>query len=85
MANLTVLYINSEAVIPAKAGIQIRNTGFRVKPGMTKKAKELLIHYTRKVLLWDQAPSPLPSPLACLREAASAKAGGEAKDGSIFQ
>jgi hypothetical protein len=52
---------------------------------MTKKAKELLIHYTRKVLLWDQAPSPLPSPLACLREAASAKAGGEAKDGSIFQ
>jgi hypothetical protein len=27
----------SEAVIPAKAGIQFRNTGFRVKPGMTNK------------------------------------------------
>ena len=33
----TLLYISSEAVIPAKAGIQFRNTGFRVKPGMTKK------------------------------------------------
>jgi hypothetical protein len=31
----TPLYIGSEVVIPAKAGIQIENTGFRVKPGMT--------------------------------------------------
>ena len=31
----TLLYINSKAVIPAKAGIQPINTGFRVKPGMT--------------------------------------------------
>jgi hypothetical protein len=46
--NLTLLYINSEAVIPAKAGIQPRNTGFRVKPGMTNKGKRFLIHYTRK-------------------------------------
>jgi hypothetical protein len=28
-----------EAVIPAKAGIQIENNGFRVKPGMTIKVK----------------------------------------------
>ncbi len=40
LTNLTLLYINSEAVIPAKAGIQIRNTGFRVKPGMTKRVKD---------------------------------------------
>jgi hypothetical protein len=44
---LTLLYISSEAVIPAKAGIQIENTGFRVKPGMTIKAKGLLTQYTR--------------------------------------
>ena len=31
----TLLYINSEAVIHAKMGIQLTNTGFRVKPGMT--------------------------------------------------
>ena len=31
---LTFLYTNSEAVIPAKAGIQLRKTGFpRVKYG----------------------------------------------------
>ena len=38
--NLTLVYINSEAVIPApyqvrgklQQGIQSRNTGFRVKP-----------------------------------------------------
>ena len=41
----TLLYISSEAVIPAKAGIQIENTGFRVKPGMTIKVKGLLTHY----------------------------------------
>jgi hypothetical protein len=53
----TLLYISSEAVIPAKAGIQIasgpegpmaqrENTGFRVKPGMTIKVKGLLTRYT---------------------------------------
>ena len=42
----TLLYINSEAVIPAEAGIQHRNTGFRVRPGMTNKVKGLLTHYT---------------------------------------
>jgi hypothetical protein len=44
--NPTLLYINSEVVIPAKAGIQPRNTGFRVKPGMTNKKKRELNHYT---------------------------------------
>ena len=43
----TLLYINSEAVIPAKAGIQLRKIGFRVKPGMTIKVKGLMTHYTR--------------------------------------
>jgi hypothetical protein len=37
VVNLTLLYINLDAVIPAKAGIQPRDTGFRVKPGMTMK------------------------------------------------
>jgi hypothetical protein len=32
-------YINSEVVIPAKAGIQIRKTGFRIKSGMTDYVK----------------------------------------------
>jgi hypothetical protein len=32
--NLTLLYINSGAIIPAKAGIQPTNSGFRVKPGI---------------------------------------------------
>ena len=43
----TLLYIISQAVIPVKAGIQFRNTGFRVKPGMTNKAKGLLTHPIR--------------------------------------
>jgi len=30
---------NYSVVIPAEAGIQLRNTGFRVKPGMTSKGK----------------------------------------------
>jgi hypothetical protein len=60
VVNLTLLYINSEAVIPAKAGIQPKNTGFPrikygaslVKPGMTNKGKTFLNHYTsRKNLL----------------------------------
>jgi hypothetical protein len=52
---LTLLYTNSGAVILAKAGIQLRNTGFPrikygaglVKPGMTNKGKGLLTHDTR--------------------------------------
>ena len=47
---LTLLYISSEDVIPAKAGIQIENTGFRVKPGMTIKVKGLLTQYIRVIL-----------------------------------
>jgi len=43
----TLLYINFGTVIPAKAGIQLTNTGFRVKPGMTINVKGLLMHYTR--------------------------------------
>jgi hypothetical protein len=35
VVNLTLLYFESKAVIPAKAGIQVGKTGFRVKPGMT--------------------------------------------------
>jgi hypothetical protein len=46
VVNLTLLYINFEPVIPAKAGIQPRNTGFRVKPGMTNEGKKFLNHYT---------------------------------------
>jgi hypothetical protein len=50
----TLLYVSSEAVIPAKAGIQFKNTGFPrvkhgaglVKPGMTIKVKELLTQYS---------------------------------------
>jgi len=43
---LTLFYINFEGVIPAKAGIQVRNTGFRVKPGITIKGKGFMTHYT---------------------------------------
>jgi hypothetical protein len=51
----TLLYINSEAVIPAKTGIQLTNTGFPrikygaslVKPGMTIEVKGLLRQYSR--------------------------------------
>jgi hypothetical protein len=43
-----LLYIISQAVIPAKAGIQFRSTGFRVKlPGMTNKVKGHLMHCTK--------------------------------------
>jgi hypothetical protein len=44
---ITLLYTDSEAVIPAKAEIQMKITGFRVKPGMTNKGKTFLNHYTR--------------------------------------
>jgi len=59
VARLTLLYINSKAVIPAPAfvgvnlsprrrgaEIQLKNTGFRVKPGMTNRGKRLVTHYT---------------------------------------
>jgi hypothetical protein len=49
VVNLRFLYIDSETVIPAKAGIQPRNTGFWVKPGMTNKGKRFLKHYTNMV------------------------------------
>ncbi len=42
VVNLTLLYIISEAVIPAP--YQVR--GRLVKPGMTKKVKRLLTQYT---------------------------------------
>jgi len=50
--DLTLLYINAEGVIPAKAGIQHRNTGFPrikygaglVKPGMTGNGKGFITH-----------------------------------------
>ncbi len=40
---------NSEAVIPAKAGIQCRKTGSRVKPGMTINGKGFMIHPIRSL------------------------------------
>ena len=42
----TLLYIHFGAVIPAKAGIQRRKTGFLVKPGMTNTVKKLMGHHT---------------------------------------
>jgi len=49
----TLLNISPEAVIPAKAGIQLRNSGFRVKSGMTIKIKGLLTQYAIVlVCLW---------------------------------
>ncbi len=53
--NLTLLYTDSEAVIPAKAGIQMKITGFRVNPGMTNKRKGLMIHDTsNQIITIDQ-------------------------------
>jgi len=46
----TLLYMIPEAVIPAKAGIQIEKNGFRVRPGMTIKVKGL---FTRYLKIWD--------------------------------
>ena len=40
IARPTFLNISSEVVIPAKAGIQFRYIGFRVKPGMTTKLRD---------------------------------------------
>ena len=50
----TLVYISYEAVIPAKAGIQFRKTGFRVKPGMTIKVKGLLTQYTKLKAVFRQ-------------------------------
>jgi len=36
------------------AGIQFKNTGFRVKPGMTTKTKRLLTYYTNSFLLGNK-------------------------------
>jgi hypothetical protein len=47
VVNLTLLYINSEAVIPAKPGIHLGKTGFLVKPGMTINVKGLLTYHIR--------------------------------------
>ncbi len=43
---LTFLYNDPKIVIPAKAGIQIENTGFRIKSGTTKCVKVFLKQYT---------------------------------------
>jgi hypothetical protein len=43
----TLLHINYETVIPVEMGIQLTNTGFRVKPGMTIEVKGLLRQYSR--------------------------------------
>jgi|GEM_PF-6402343 len=49
--NLTLLYIDFRTVIPAKAGIQFKNSGFRVRPGMTNKVKGFLTHRTIEKIL----------------------------------
>ena len=47
-----ILYIISEAVIPANAGIQIRKTEFQIKPGMTIICKVItsILHKQKHVL-----------------------------------
>jgi hypothetical protein len=47
VVNLTFLYSVLRTVIPAKAGIQIEKTGFRIKSGMTKNVKSYLNQYIR--------------------------------------
>jgi len=47
VVRLTLFYINFEGVIPAKAGIQLRNTGFRIKSGMTIKGNGFMMYYIR--------------------------------------
>jgi hypothetical protein len=39
VVNLTLLYVNSGVVIPAKAGIQLKKTRFRIRSGMTEYVK----------------------------------------------
>ena len=55
--NLTLIYNDLRAVIPAKAGIEIKKTGFRIRSGMTKYVKLFPKHYTRRsifneLILW---------------------------------
>jgi hypothetical protein len=40
------LYNGLSVVIPAKAGIQVERTGFRIESGMTQYVKPFLKHYT---------------------------------------
>jgi len=48
-----LFYISPGVVIPAKAEIQLRNSRFRVRPGMTIKIKRFLMHYvTVLICLW---------------------------------
>jgi len=51
--SLTLLYSNLKSVIPAKAGIQVKKTGFRITSGMTKCVITFLRHYIRNVYLFN--------------------------------
>jgi len=42
----TLLDMIPQAVIPAEAGIQIKKTGFQIKPGMTIRVKGFLMQHT---------------------------------------
>jgi hypothetical protein len=46
VVSVTLLYTDSDAVIPAKSGIQNKKTGFRVKPGLTKGIKLFIRQHT---------------------------------------
>ena len=41
---LILLYVNSGVVVPAKAGIQLKETGFRIRSGMTEYLKSSVKH-----------------------------------------
>ena len=56
--NSLICTTNYPVKTSAKAGIQFRNTGFRVKPGMTNKVKELVIHYIRMFQFFLRSESP---------------------------
>jgi len=55
-------YTNSSTVIPAKAGIQIEKTGFRVKPGMTIKGKGIVTASQVHLEFHDRVPGVMPLP-----------------------
>jgi hypothetical protein len=67
VVSLTLLYNNLKDVIPAKAGIQIEKTGFRIKSGMTKCVKSFMKHYTMHrngfhwVGIWNTAATRISS------------------------
>ena len=48
LVSLTLLYNDDESRLPAKAGIRIENTGFRIKSGMTECVKFFLRQYTER-------------------------------------